>query len=66
MADKGGTLRRFLSCDFCRRRQREVRMLIESQNGSHICDLCVQVCVEMLAEDEADAEVSESETLADA
>lgn len=39
-----------LHCDFCGALSHEVKILISSPNGSHICDECVAVCVEALEE----------------
>ena len=46
-------------CDFCGGAEGEVKMLIASQNATHICDECVAVCVGVVAdharENEAEA-----------
>jgi ATP-dependent protease Clp ATPase subunit len=36
-------------CDFCGATEGEATILIASPNGHHICDDCVDVCVEALA-----------------
>ncbi len=38
-------------CSFCHRSQEEVRRLIEGPDGVYICDECVELCVEILAEE---------------
>ncbi len=38
-------------CSFCHRSQDEVRRLIEGPDGVYICDECVELCVEILAEE---------------
>ena len=38
-------------CSFCHRTQDEVRRLIEGPDGVYICDECVELCVEILAEE---------------
>ena len=37
-------------CDFCGRTEKEVAFLVESSDyKAHICDECVAVCAELLA-----------------
>lgn len=38
-----------LYCNFCGKRQHEVRILFAS-GPTHICNECVEICVEVLAE----------------
>jgi ATP-dependent Clp protease ATP-binding subunit ClpX len=38
-------------CSFCHRDQTQIRRLISGPDGVSICDECVQLCVEVLAED---------------
>ncbi|MEV1173233.1 ATP-dependent Clp protease ATP-binding subunit ClpX [Nonomuraea sp. NPDC049784] len=45
---KGGELR----CSFCGKSQQEVRKLIAGPPSVYICDECVVLCTEMVAEDE--------------
>lgn len=42
--------RSYRRCDFCGKRQREVRVLIGSTTGPCICDECVALCVVILAQ----------------
>ncbi len=39
-----------LRCSFCNKTQDKVRKLIAGPNGTYICDECVDVCAEILAE----------------
>src|SRR6185503_313688 len=39
-------------CSFCNKLQRRVRKLIKGPEHLYICDECVQVCVEILADDQ--------------
>lgn len=41
------------SCSFCRRAQDEVNRLIAGPDGVFICDECVDLCQEILAEDQS-------------
>ncbi|TDC93842.1 ATP-dependent Clp protease ATP-binding subunit ClpX [Nonomuraea deserti] len=43
-----------LGCSFCGKRQDEVRKLIAGPPSVHICDACVTVCTELLADERAD------------
>jgi ATP-dependent protease Clp ATPase subunit len=40
----------FEVCDFCRKRRDDVRLLIASPFGHHICDECVEVGAKLVAE----------------
>jgi ATP-dependent protease Clp ATPase subunit len=41
-------------CDFCNKTKEQVsRMIATEGNRLHICDDCVKLCVEILAEDDA-------------
>lgn len=42
-------------CDFCGASKKEVAILISSPNRKHICDICIAVCVEVIADREAKA-----------
>ena len=37
-------------CDFCGADEKEAKLLIESPNGHHICDSCVNICSEVVDE----------------
>ena len=41
-----------LRCSFCNKSQREVRKLIAGPNV-YICDECVDICLDIIAEDRA-------------
>jgi ATP-dependent Clp protease ATP-binding subunit ClpX len=43
--------RRVYLCSFCGKNQEQVRRLIAGPNGVHICDECVRLCNEILAEE---------------
>ena len=40
-------------CDFCAKSQEEVSSLIASPNGTHICNECVTICAEIVADENA-------------
>lgn len=40
-------------CDFCGSSASEAGLLIKSYNGAHICDDCVRVCLEVVADHDA-------------
>jgi ATP-dependent protease Clp ATPase subunit len=41
-------------CDFCKKAKPSVGRIVALENGDvHICDCCVGLCVEILAEDDA-------------
>jgi len=40
-------------CSFCNKAQEEVRRLISGQNGVYICDECVELCRELIREEQA-------------
>ena len=40
-------------CSFCNKAQEEVRRLISGQNGVYICDECVDLCRELIQEEQA-------------
>ena len=42
-----------LQCSFCGKSQRQVRKLIAGP-GVYICDECIELCVEIIAEETAD------------
>ncbi len=51
-----------LRCSFCNKTQDKVRKLIAGPNGTYICDECVDVCAEILAEQyESEAEEAHEE-----
>ncbi len=41
-----------LVCSFCGKTKEQVRRLIAGPNGVHICDKCVALCNEILADEE--------------
>lgn len=45
-----------LCCDFCAHTSKEVAVLIASPNGTHICNDCVEVCVQVILEKQAATE----------
>jgi len=49
------------ACSFCGKNQREVRKLIAGPS-MHICDQCVELCKNILAEEAGDAEGSETKS----
>ena len=44
--------RRQYRCSFCGKNQDQVRRLIAGPNGVYICDECIRLCNEILAEEE--------------
>jgi len=44
------TPRRHVACSFCGKRQDQVRRLIAGPRRVFICDQCVQLCTEIIAE----------------
>ncbi len=40
-----------LVCSFCGKTKEQVRRLIAGPNGVHICDQCVALCNQLLAEE---------------
>lgn len=50
-----------LRCSFCNKTQDKVRKLIAGPNGTYICDECVDVCAEILAE-QYESEAMDMET----
>ncbi len=42
-------------CSFCNKAQEEVRRLISGQNGVYICDECVELCRELIQEEQEPA-----------
>ncbi len=47
-----------LICSFCGKPKELTRRLIAGPNGIYICDECVEVCREVISEDEAKGEIS--------
>lgn len=47
---------RQFECSFCGKNQAQVRRLIAGPNGVYICDACVGLCNEIIAEGEAETE----------
>lgn len=45
-----------LHCDFCAKPSDKVLLLIASPSGSHICDECVELSLEIVEEKRAEAE----------
>lgn len=43
-----------LRCSFCSKSQRDVKKLVAGQNVQ-ICDECIDICVDVIAEDRKDA-----------
>lgn len=41
----------YLKCNFCRKDQRQVKKLIADRDNVHICNECVELCVEILEEE---------------
>ena len=40
-----------LRCSFCGKTQDQVRKLIAGPNGAYICDECVDICAEIIEEE---------------
>jgi ATP-dependent Clp protease ATP-binding subunit ClpX len=40
-------------CSFCGKREQQVERMIASKNGVHICNECVALCNEIIAEGKA-------------
>ena len=38
-------------CSFCNKTQNQVRKLIAGPNGAYICDECVDICAEIIEEE---------------
>ena len=55
-SDNMGTVR----CSFCGKTQSQVGRLISGPNGAYICDHCVDVCAEIIEEEEMEAGRSNS------
>lgn len=45
---KKARLLRMLFCDFCGRSHEVCELLIQGRDEVHICDVCVNVCAEMV------------------
>ena len=43
-----------LFCAFCGKPKELARRLVSGPNGTFICDECIEICKEVLSEDEAD------------
>lgn len=50
MATKNGRAVSNDSCSFCRKPHREVSTLIQGEGASHICDECISLCNDILAD----------------
>lgn len=61
MAGKGNDNTPILRCSFCGKTDKQVHKLIAGPNGVYICDECVDLCDEILAEEEYDYEETEQE-----
>lgn len=61
MAGKGNDNTPILRCSFCGKTDKQVHKLIAGPNGVYICDECVDLCDEILAEEEYDYEETEEE-----
>ena len=55
MVKKNGDGGEILRCSFCNKGQEEVRRLIAGPNQVYICDECVQLCREIIEEEEPTA-----------
>ena len=51
--------RREYRCSFCGKPQEKVRRLIAGPNGVFICDECVALCSEIIAEEEPRGTISD-------
>ena len=40
-----------IRCSFCGKTQEQVRKLIAGPNGAYICDVCVDICAEIIEEE---------------
>lgn len=61
MAGKGNDNTPVLRCSFCGKTDKQVHKLIAGPNGVYICDECVDLCDEILAEEEYGYEESAEE-----
>lgn len=50
MANNGNKTTRHYRCSFCGRTDDEVNLLIPSENGAFICDVCIETCHEIISE----------------
>jgi ATP-dependent protease Clp ATPase subunit len=48
MTSKKSRVLRMLFCDYCGKDQSACKVLIEGRDQTHICDVCVGVCVALL------------------
>ena len=51
----GDATKEAIRCSFCNKLQRRVRKLIKGPEDLCICDECVQICVEIIADDKRPA-----------
>ena len=41
-----------IHCNFCNKSQHELKAIVVNKNGNAICDKCVDLCIETLADKE--------------
>ena len=58
MADNRQTNDKIRRCSFCGRTERQVEFLIPSPTGACICDVCIEVCADIIDEESAVVEES--------
>ena len=51
MAGKSNDNTTKLRCSFCGKTEKQVRKLIAGPNGAYICDECVDICAEIIEEE---------------
>ena len=52
-----------LVCAFCGKPKELAKRLVSGPNGTFICDECIEICKEVLAEEEGDFEEEEEEEI---
>ena len=55
MANNKGTTRVQYRCSFCGKSQEQVHRLIAGPGGVYICDECIDLCREIIEEEQASA-----------
>ena len=51
-------------CSFCGKRQDQVHRMLAGMNGAFICDACIDLCAEIMDEEDADLETEDSSVYA--
>ncbi len=47
-------------CSFCGKRQDQVHRMLAGMNGAFICDACIDLCAEIMEEEDVDADMTSS------